>query len=116
MLTHLSAERFIHLIADYTGEQKYQFKCKEITIILFHKKEHLYDKGFRDVYDELEKTFSNIRTYQVIYDNNPDIIQAYNLEELPATLFIGKNHYYNILYGFLKKEEVMDELKQLELK
>lgn len=113
MLTHLSSERFIHLIGDYSGEKKYQFRNNYISIILFRSKEHLYEKGFRDVYEDLPSLFQSLKTYEVINDEDPSIATAYNITSFPSTLFINTQGRYTIKSGFLSKEEVIKEIEKL---
>ena len=112
MLTHLSSGKFINLIADYTSVNKYNFKVKEFSIILFRSKEHLYEKGFRDVYEDLPDLYNDLRTFEVINDMDPSIATAYNFK-LPTTLFINKSGKYEAKYGFLSKEEVIKEIEKL---
>ena len=116
MLTHLSSERFIHLIADYRGAEKYEFKCQGPTLILFRNKEHIYEKGFRDVYEDLESKLAPLRTFEVLNNMDPEIARAYNLQELPATLFINGQGKYSILYGFISKEVVEKEVLNIQSK
>ena len=115
MLTHLSSEKFKHLIADFDSEHKYDFKCKSLTVILFRNKGHLYEKGFRDVYERLEIQYLGIRTYEVLNNEDPQIGMAYGIKQMPATLFIAQDGEYSLKQGFLDSDQVQKEIERLML-
>ena len=113
MLTHLSSEKYIHLIADYASVNKYKFRPTVFSIILFRSKDHIYEKGFRDVYEDLPELYPTLRTYEVINDMDPSIATAYNFNNLPTTLFINGNGKYEIKSCFITKNEVVKEIEKL---
>lgn len=112
MLTHLSSERFENLIADFHGSDKWKFKCMSPTLVVFHMEEHLFAKGFRDAYDPLKNEFPEIKTYEVIQNEDPMIAKAYGIGHFPATLFIPLHGEAKIVEGYLSPQEVVEDVKK----
>lgn len=112
MLKHLSPERFIEEIADFRGTDKWEFKCTAPTLILFRTKDHLFAKGFRDVYEPLNQEFPQIQTFEVLENEDPQIAKAYDISVFPATLFIRPGTPAKIIQGYLSPEEAVEDVKR----
>lgn len=113
MLSHLSPSKFDKLIANFQSSEKWNFKCKQPTIILFRSSEHLYEKGFRDLYDTLNEKYPSIETFEVINSEDPEIGAAYGIKEIPSTLFIAPTGKYAIGSGFLTPEQIDDYIRNI---
>ena len=113
MLHHLSPNKFIELIADFRGGDKWNFKCIGLTVVLFRNDLHLYEKGFRDVYDTLNEYFPDVNTYEVLNHENPEIAESYGIKEMPSTMFISAQDKYLIDNGFLSREKVIEDINSL---
>lgn len=116
MLVHLSPERFIRHIADFRSDEKWNFKCTEPTLVVFHSDIHLFAKGFRDVYDPLSERFPQIRTFEVLENETPEIAEAYEIKIFPASLFIPVGAPAKIVQGYLSPDEVIDDIKRYLIK
>ena len=112
MLEHLSKPRFIQDIADFTAGGTWKYKGQEPAVILFHNEEHIFDKGFRDVYDPLSEKYRDIKFYQVIVDRDPEIAQAYDIHQFPATMFIPLEGKPVIRDGYMNRDEVEQEIEK----
>ncbi|MEG0948209.1 MAG: thioredoxin family protein [Bacteroidales bacterium] len=112
MLKHLSPGRFSEVIADFQGPDKWHFKCTAPTLILFRTKDHLFAKGFRDVYEPINQEFPQIQTYEVLEDEDPQIATAYDITNFPATLFIKPGNEAKIVQGYLSPEEAVEDVKR----
>ncbi|MEG1585276.1 MAG: hypothetical protein RR346_00215 [Bacteroidales bacterium] len=112
MLKHLSPSLFIKEIADFQGEDRWTFKCTTPTLILFRINEHLFAKGFRDIYEPLNIKFPQIQTFEVIENEDPQIAQAYNITVFPATMFIRPGHEVKIVQGYLTPQEAVDDVER----
>ena len=50
-MNHLSSDLFSQTIADYTGDEKMNFKNKKPVIIVFHHDKDNFTDDFIDIYD-----------------------------------------------------------------
>lgn len=112
MLKHLSPERFKEDIADFAGPNKWNFKCSAPTLILFRTKDHLFAKGFRDVYEPINQEFPKIQTFEVLENEDPQIAQAYEITTFPATMFIKPDSQVKIVQGYLSPETAIEDVKR----
>ena len=111
MLQHLSSELFKERIADFEGNDKWSFKCDVPTIILFKKQEHILAKGFRDIYEPINQNFPDVKTYEVLVDENPEIPTAYEIDSFPSTMFIKPGAKAKIINGFLTPAEAINDVR-----
>ena len=112
MLVHLSKPRFIRDIADFTAGGSWKYKGHEPAVILFHDDEHIFDKGFRDVYDPLSGKSPDVKFYQVIVSRDPEIAQAYDIHQFPATMFIPVQGKPVVRDGYMNRDEVEQEIEK----
>lgn len=112
MLHHLSPQLFKERIADFDTAEKWSFKCDIPTIILFRKNEHLYLKGLRDSYESIESKYPEVKTYEVLEEENPEIAAAYDIITFPTTIFIRPGSDIKIVNGYLSPEAVDAEVNR----
>lgn len=112
MLKHLSPERFNEEIAEFESPEKWNFKCTAPTLILFRNKDHLFAKGFRDVYEPINQEFPQIATFEVLENEDPQIAAAYGITNFPATLFIKPGNEPKIIQGYLTPEQAVEDVKK----
>ncbi|MEG1616537.1 MAG: hypothetical protein RR202_01785 [Bacteroidales bacterium] len=113
MLQHLSKKLFIERIADYTSSDRWDFKVSVPTLIVFHTEIHLYEKGFRDVYDTLVEKFPLLKCYEVLENEDPEIAAAYLIKDFPATMFISTSEKAFVKSGYLTPDEAIADVQKI---
>ena len=112
MLVHLSTIRFKNDIFDFSYSSDWQYKGKSPAVILFQTGEHLLQKGFRDIYDPLSDSYSNIKFYQVLVDEDPELGPVFGITHYPATVFIPLTGTYRVVEGYLTRDDVQHDIEE----
>jgi len=67
----------------------------------------------RPLWEEIEKENSNLNTEYFDADENPDILDKYDIQDIPSCIFLDKNNEVILkLKGMQDKEKIVNLIKE----
>ncbi len=113
-MNHLSSDLFSQTIADYTGDEKMNFKNKKPVIIVFHHDKDNFTDDFIDIYDTYSPENEKIKVFEVIVNKFPEVADSYNITAFPATMYIPAGGCPIISQGYIStKDAIKDAQKSI---
>ena len=114
MLANINQDQFKDMIFNYEQGPEFKYKGDKPAIIDFYADWCSPCKMVAPVLEELDKEYEgNLDIYKVNVDENPDVSQAFQIQGIPAMLFVPMEGKPSMATGAAPKVELKKAIADL---